>query len=80
MEQQNVTIAVPKPLLKKAKILAASREQSLSELFRETLDQRVKEVEGYNKAKNRQLKLLNAGVDMGTQGKIGVKREELYER
>ncbi|MCP4757410.1 MAG: CopG family transcriptional regulator [Proteobacteria bacterium] len=51
MEQQNVTISVPKPLLKKAKILAASRDQSLSELFRETLDQRVRVADGYNKAK-----------------------------
>ena len=80
MEQQNVTIAVPKPLLRKAKILAASRDQSLSELFRETLDQRVKEAEGYSRARNRQLKLLNAGMDMGTQGSIAAKREDLYER
>lgn len=79
MEQQNVTIAVPKPLLRKAKILAASRDQSLSELFRETLDQRVKEAEGYSRARNRQLKLLNAGMDMGTRS-IAAKREDLYER
>jgi hypothetical protein len=80
MDQQNVTISVPKPLLRKAKILAASRDQSLGELFRETLDQKVKEIEGYNKAKNRQLSFLRTGLDLGTKGSINIDRADLYER
>lgn len=80
MERQNITISVPKPLLKKAKILAANMDKSLSELFRETLEQRVRSAEGYNKAQNRQLKLLRNGLNLGTKGKINLKRDELYDR
>ncbi len=80
MERQNVTISVPKPLLKKAKIFAANIDKSLSEFFRETLEQRIREAEGFNQSKNRQLKLLKNGLNLGTKGKITIKRDELYDR
>ena len=80
MERQNVTISMPKPLLKKAKILAATLDKSLSELLRETLEQRVRESDGYNKPKSRQLKLLKTGYNLGTKGKVNLKRDELYDR
>ncbi len=80
MERQNVTISVSKPLLKKAKILAANMDKSLSELFRETLEQRIRDAEGYNTSKNRQLRLLKNGLNLGTKGKLKIKREELYDR
>ena len=37
MDRQNVTLSLPKSLLKKAKIVAAQEEKSLSELMREML-------------------------------------------
>lgn len=80
MERQNVTISMPKPLLKKAKILAATLDKSLSELLRETLEQRVREADGYSKIKNRQLKLLKTGYNLGTKGKIDSTRDKLYDR
>lgn len=80
MDRQNVTVSFSKPLLKKAKILAASMDKSLSELFRETIEQRVKEAEGYNTSKNRQLALLKQGLNLGTKGRIKITREELYDR
>ncbi|RLB21781.1 MAG: CopG family transcriptional regulator, partial [Deltaproteobacteria bacterium] len=43
MERQNVTLSLPKLLLKKAKVIAASREKSLSDLLRESLEQKVRE-------------------------------------
>ena len=61
MERQNVTLSLPKYLLKKAKILAATREKSLSELLRESPEDRIREANGYNKARKRQLKLLKEG-------------------
>lgn len=80
MEKQNVTLSLPKALLRKAKALAASKEKSLSELMRESLEERVKEATGYQKAKERQMRLLKKGFDFGTKGKIIVSREELHAR
>lgn len=78
MDKQNVTLSLPKPLLKKAKSLAARREISLSELLRESMEEKVREASGYSRAKARQLRLLESGFDLGTQGH-GIDREELHE-
>ena len=80
MERQNVTLSLPKLLLKKAKVVAASREKSLSELLRESLEQKVREANGYKKARQRQLKLLKEGLDLGTKGDIATTRDEVHER
>jgi len=80
MEKQNVTLSLPKLLLKKAKVVAASREKSLSELLRESLEQKVREANGYKKARQRQLKLLKEGLDLGTKGDIATTRDEVHER
>ncbi|MEW6213828.1 MAG: CopG family transcriptional regulator [Nitrospirota bacterium] len=80
MERQNVTLSLPKALLKKAKTLAVKKEKSLSDLLRETLEEKVKEETGYQRARNRQIALMERGFDMGTKGKITVSREELHER
>ena len=80
MERQNVTLSLPKLLLKKAKVIAASREKSLSELLRESLEQKVREANGYKKARQRQLKLLKEGFDLGTKGDIATTRDEVHDR
>jgi len=80
MERQNVTLSLPKSLLKKAKAMAANKEKSLSELLRESLEERIREATGYKKAKERQLSLLRRGFDLGTKGKIAVSKEELHAR
>ena len=80
MDRQNVTLSLPKSLLKKAKMVAASREKSLSELLRESLEDKVREATGYKKAKARQLKLLKKGVNLETKGQITATREELHAR
>ncbi|HEX9019740.1 MAG TPA: CopG family transcriptional regulator [Nitrospirota bacterium] len=80
MERQNVTLSLPKALLKKAKALAASREKSLSVLLRETLEDKVGSVSGFNKARERQVKLLKRGFNFGTKGRLSVSREELHAR
>jgi metal-responsive CopG/Arc/MetJ family transcriptional regulator len=80
MERQNVTISLPKVLLKKAKAIAALREKSLSELLRESLEEKVRESTGYKRARTRQVGLLQKGLNLGTNGSISVSREELHER
>ena len=80
MEKQNITLSLPKPLLKKAKILAAEEDKSVSELIRETLEKRLRESSGYAAARNRQLKILEKGYDLGTEGVLDTTREELHAR
>ena len=80
MERQNVTLSLPKRLLKKAKVTAAQQDKSLSELMREALEYRISQCGEYERAKKRHLKLLERGFDLGTRGKLTVSREELHDR
>jgi len=80
MERQNVTLSLPKALLKKAKTIAAQQEKSLSELLRESIEEKVRESSGYKQARRRQLQLLRNGIDLGTEGKLTATREDLHER
>ena len=80
MEKQNVTLAIPKPLLKQAKIIAASQDKSLSQLMRESLEEKVREAADYNKARKRQLRLLKKGLDSGTGGQVKTSRDEIHAR
>ncbi|WP_447969217.1 CopG family transcriptional regulator [Nitrospira sp. M1] len=80
MEHQNVTLSLPKTLLKKAKIVAAQEEKSLSELMREVLRGKVEQQTGYEKAKQRHLALLNRGLNLGTKGRFSYTREDLHDR
>ena len=77
---QNVTLAIPKNILRKAKILAVQRNTSLSGLLTQTLADLVAHQEAYEQARQRNLALLKSGFDLGTQGQITWKREELHER
>jgi metal-responsive CopG/Arc/MetJ family transcriptional regulator len=80
MDRQNVTLSLPKSLLKKAKIVAAQEEKSLSELIREVLRGKVEQQTGYEKAKQRHLSLLKKGLNLGTKGRSAYTRDELHER
>jgi hypothetical protein len=77
---QNVTLAIPKDILRKAKILAVQKNTSLSGLLTRTLVDLVVREEDYEQARRRNLAMLKNGFDFGTQGKITWKREELHER
>jgi hypothetical protein len=80
MEKQNVTLSIPKTVLKQAKIIAASQDKSLSQLMRESLEEKVREETDYNNARKRQLKLLKKGLDLGTRGQVKTSRDELHAR
>lgn len=80
MDTQNVTLSIPKEILRKAKILAVQRNASLSSLLRQALEDLVEKDEGYELARQRNLGLLASGSDLGTGGQIGWKREDLHER
>jgi hypothetical protein len=80
MERQNVTLSLPKSLLKKARTLAVLRNKSLSELLRDVLEKEIMDESGYQQARDRQVKLMEKGIDLGTYGKISKTRGELHER
>jgi metal-responsive CopG/Arc/MetJ family transcriptional regulator len=80
MERQNVTLSLPKALLKKVKTLAVMKDRSLSDLLRETLEEKVQEETGYLKAKKRQMALMEKGFDLGTKGNKVVSREDIHAR
>lgn len=80
METQNVTLAIPKDVLRKAKIIAVKRNTSLSSLLTQTLEDLVSREEGYDQARLRNLEAMKHGFDLGTKGNIGWRREELHER
>jgi hypothetical protein len=80
VERQNVTLSIPKEILKKAKILAIEQDTSLSGLLTRVLTETVEQYEQYARAKMAHLQLLEEGVDLGTGGKIAWERESLQDR
>ena len=46
MRKRNVTLTMPADLIRHAKALAAARGESLSELLRESLEEKVSEAQG----------------------------------
>jgi hypothetical protein len=77
---QNVTLAIPKNLLRKAKILAIQKNTSLSGLLTQTLADLVSRQESYEQARQGNLEMLKSGYDLGTKGNIPWSREDLHDR
>jgi hypothetical protein len=77
-EKQNVTISLSRQVLKKAKILAARRETSISGLIAKEIEFLVGDQEAYERAERQALALLDKGFHLG--GEIRVGRNELHER
>ena len=80
MERQNITLSIPKETLKKAKHLAVAKDQSLSGLLTEFIEDLVHQEERYKQAEQRQLVLMEEGIDFGLKEKIDWSREEIHER
>jgi len=76
--KQNITLSIEKELLKKAKLMAAKKETSVTKLLTEQLGKMVSEDDQYDLAKKRALAILRKGFHLG--GRIIAKREELHER
>ncbi len=78
--KQNVTLAIPKNILRKAKILAVRKNTSLSGLLTRTLAELVEHQDQYDQPRQRNLNVLEKGLDLGTYGKITWERDELHDR
>lgn len=80
METQNITLALRKEILRKAKAIAAKEGTSLSGLLANALEELVAREEGYSAARRRHLRALDAAHNLGTKGKRTWTRDELHER
>jgi len=76
--KQNITLSIEKETLKKAKVLAAKKDISVTKLLAEQLAKIVSEEDHYEVSKRRALARLRKGFHLG--GSILAKREELHER
>ena len=80
METQNITLAIPKEILIKVKVLAARRQTSVSRMLTQMLEKLVQQEDGYDHARRRHIQWLESGDDLGTHGNIETRRDELHER
>lgn len=80
MDTQNITLAIPKDVLLKVKIIAAQQGTSISGLLTRTLEEIVTREEGYQAARRQHLALLEDQVALGTEGAVSWTRANLHER
>lgn len=78
--RRNITLSLPRELLRESKALAARMDMSLSGLVKTVLENRIRDESGYNAAGKRQSGILESGFDLGTRGRISISRGELHER
>lgn len=79
-DNQNITLSVPRELLKRVKRVAADRDTSVSALMTEALDRLADEDRRYSAARKRALAALRSRRSLGTQGRRTWSRDELHER
>ncbi len=80
METQNVTLSLPKDVLREIKLIAVEEGQSMSGLMTQMLRELIERRSRYQLAQQRQIALMEAGLDLGTGGQITWTRDSLHER
>ena len=78
MSKQNVTLSLSRETIRKAKILAARRDTSISGLLANQIEILVGEEEAYERSKRQAMALLEKGFHLG--GVIPASRDEWHER
>jgi hypothetical protein len=78
MEKQNITLSIPKDVLRRAKIVAIKRNDSLSGMLTGLLIELVEREDRYEEAMRRGLAGLNETRELG--GDYAWSRESLHER
>ena len=77
---QNITLSLPRALLKRVKRVAADRDTSVSALMAEALDRLADEDRRYTVARRRALAALKSAGSLGTQGRRTWSRDDLHDR
>ncbi len=79
-ENQNITLSLPRELLKRVKRLAVDRETSVSSLMAEALARLADEDRRYTGARRRGLAALRSARSLGTRGRRTWSRDDLHAR
>jgi hypothetical protein len=77
---KNVTLSLPEPLVRRFRVYAASRNQSMTSLMAEAIREVMDRDADSVKAKRRFLDRIERAPDRGTGGVIRWSREEMHER
>jgi ribbon-helix-helix CopG family protein len=80
MDNQNITLSVPRALLRRFKRLALGMEKSVSAVMRELMENALRGSDSYERARKRALEDLKHPRNLGTYGKATWTRDELHER
>jgi hypothetical protein len=76
---KNITLSLPEELVRRAKVLAAQRDTSVSSLVARLLEQLVGDIRDYDEVWATERRLMSDGVDMRV-GPITWSRAHLHER
>jgi hypothetical protein len=79
-ENQNITLSVPRAVLRRVKRLAADRDTSVSALMTEALARLSDDDRRYAAAKKRALAAMTSARSLGTRGRRTWTRDGLHER
>jgi predicted transcriptional regulator len=78
MDTQNITLSLPKSVLRRIKILAARRQSSVSRLLTQAAEDMLAEETEYEAARKRQTRLMEKGFNLGFRKPTS--RDELHDR
>jgi hypothetical protein len=73
-------LSLPEGDLREARVLAARRGTSVSQLLARMLREIVERETGYHTAKEHSLALLRQGMNLGTSGRVTWSQDDLHER
>ena len=79
-ETRNITLAIPRDVLRKAKMIAVRRDTSVSGLLTSYLREVVDEDDEYGRAMKRQLRTMKRARKLGLTGRPTWTRDDLHER
>jgi metal-responsive CopG/Arc/MetJ family transcriptional regulator len=79
-EQINVTLSLPDKLLRRFRVFAATRNQSMSSLITVAIGEMIERDSQTQKSKRRFLERIRNAPDRGTKGQFQWTRDELHER
>jgi hypothetical protein len=78
-DNQNITLRLPRTLLKRIKRVAADRDTSVSALMTEALNRLADEDRRYSASRKRALAALRSTPSLGTRGRRTWARDELHD-
>jgi hypothetical protein len=79
MANRSITLSLPEEDLREARVLAARRGTSVSQLLARMLSDLIEQETGYARARERSLNRMREAADHGTGGH-GWSRDSLHER